>query len=660
MDNKALSVLKRLALDIIQNSKGGHPGTTLSSAPIIYTLFTKHMKVNPNNPNWINRDRFIMSAGHGAPLLYAMLYLSGYQIAIEELKNYRQIGSKATAYPDIRTLGIDVTTGVPAQGLATSVGIALAERIYASKYNKKSPKKFQKQPEALFDYNTYVLVSDGDMMEGLSYEAASFAGNLKLGKLIVLYDCNGSTMDGPTNMAFTESVTSRFSALGWHTQTVRNGESISEINRAIIKAKKNPLPSFIKVNTKIGSGSLLEGTNKVHVGELTNEDFAQLKKKLGMEGLAFYTDKESCEYIRNSVLNKGTQLFDSWERLYAEYKKELSNEVVQEIENIQYNNLYLDLNKIDIKINNEQKEPLRDSNSRIMNIISKGFYNMIGGSSDSVVSTRTYLDGMGDISYNNFLGKNIFFGLRENLMGAVLNGLALSGFRPFGSTHLTDSFNMMSSIRMSALMDLPVTYIFTHDSITTGYDGPTHQPIEHLASLRAMPNLNVYRPADIKEIIGAWNCIMKDKKPSVITFARTEVKTQVGTNSNLVSKGAYIVSDSDGDIDAVLIATGAEVQVANSIKERLRQEGINIRVISMPCMEKYLEQSEGYKTDLFPYGARVFVLEYGSSLGFEKFVISSDYLFNINEFGICANKDDILNYFKLDIDSIIEKIKNLI
>ena len=660
MDNRSIAVLKNLAIDIIQNAKAGHPGTVLSSAPILYTLFTKHLKVDPKNPNWINRDRFVLSNGHAAPLLYSMLFLSGYQISVDDLRNFRKFNSNTPSYPEIKTLGIDVTTGMHAQGLATSVGLALAERIYAEKYNKKQKNIIDKKPKELFNYYTYVLASDADMMEGISYEAASFAYNLNLSKLIVLYDSNKVTMEGDTKITFSEDVPARFSALGWHVQTVKNGNSVKEISSAILKAKKSNRPSLIQINTKIGDGSIYEGTNKIHFGELTKEDYENIRKKLKITSMPFLPDKEPSDNIRNPILQRGTLEYSNWEKTYELYKQELDNSLLEEIENIQFNNAYYNLENIDIKIQYDLKETLRDSNSKIMNIIGNNFYNFIGGSCDTYTSTKTYLEGKGDIAYNNFLGKNIHFGLRENLMGAVLNGLALSGFRPFGSTYLASSDYMIPSIRMSALMDLPVTYIFTHDSITTGTDGPARQPIEQLSHFRAMPNLNVYRPADIKEIIGTWKCIMEDKKPSIISFARTEVKPQNGTSIINVSKGAYIESEAQGHIDAVIIATGAEVQVANSIQERLKQDGINVRIVSMPCMEKFLAQSEGYKSDLFPYDAQVFVIEYASSLGWEKFVVDSDHLFTVDKFGVSSSKEDILKYANVDIDTIITKIKNIL
>ena len=660
MDDRSVNVLKGLAIDIIQNAKAGHPGTVLSSAPILFTLFAKHINVQPKNPNWINRDRFILSAAHASPLLYALLFLSGYQITAEDLKEFRKFDSITPSYPELKTPGIEMATGMQAEGLATAVGIALAEKIYETKYNLKPKNMFDTKTKKLFDYYTYVLVSDGDLTEGLSYEAASFAGHLGLEKLIVLYDSNKMMMDGTTSNVFTESITSRFSALGWDTYIVKNGNSVREIDNAIKKAKKSNKPSFIQVNTKIGNGSLLEGTNKIHFGELTKEDYEQLRKKLKITGLPFLPDKEATDNIRNSVLQRAEINYTAWEKTYSEYRNILDKTKLFEIENIGFNNLYLDLTKLNLTFEDDKKETLRDLNSKVINIISNNFYNFIGASSDNSVSTKAYLYDKGDINLKQFDGKNISFGLRENLMGSVVNGLALSGFRPFASTYLASSDYMVPSIRMSALMNLPVTYIFTHDSITTGNDGPARQPVEQLAHLRAMPNLNVYRPADMNEILGTWQCIMQDKKPSAITFARTEVKKQNGTNFMGVSKGAYIESDCEGHIDAVIIATGAEVQIANSIQERLKNENINVRIISMPCMEKYLEQPESYKSTLFPYDAEVFVIEYASSLSWEKFVIDSNHLFTIDKFGTCGSKDDVVKYCEVDIDTIIDKIKKLL
>ncbi len=660
MDNKSISVLKGLTIDIIQNSNLDFLPINLSSAPILYTIYTKHIRVHPLNPNWINRDRFVLSSSKASALLYAQLFLSGYQIGIDDLKNYGKLDSKTPITPQISTIGVDVSTGLPGEGFATSVGIALAEKIYEQKYNKKPKNKFDKKVKPLFNYYTYVLLSYEDLMQGVSYEAASFAGDLKLEKLIAFYDYNKSELEC-LNKNFNESISSRFSSMGWDVHIVKDGSSVSQINKEIVKAKKSNLPSLIIVNTKIEEASSLSDKNKIYNGKLTNDDYQQLKKVLNAEGLPFTVSKEPAENIRNQLVQRGTREYELYESIYNEYKGSMNQSEILEVENILFNNLMVDLTKVNININNEQKELLRDSNEKVINVISNNLYNFVGGTSDLTKSTKTYLEGKENITKDNFLGKNILYGSRENAMGAISNGLALSGFRPFASTFLTFSDYMDTSIRMSALMNLPVTYIFTHDSITVGYVGPIYQPIEQLASFRAMPNINVYRPADIKEIMGSWQCIMQDKTPSIISLAKTEVKPQNGTNMLSVAKGAYIVSGNEDDrIDAVIIATGAEVQLANSIRERLKHEGKEIRVVSMPCMEKYYEQSEGYKMSLFPENAKIFVLEYGSSFGWEKFVESSDYLFTIDSFGKSASKEDVVKYCEVDIETIIERIKSLI
>ena len=662
MDQKAIDVIRNLALDMIQNSGTGHPGITMGAAPIMYTLFAKNLKINTAVLDWVNRDRFVLSAGHGAELLYSTMFLCGYPLMIDDLKNYRKFDSKTPGHPDIKTPGIEVSTGLCGEGFATAVGIALAEKIYEERFNYKTKSMFDKSKLGpVIDYNTYVLVSDGDLMEGISYEAASFAGTYKLGKLIVLYDSNEVSTDGPINKTFSEGVLSRFAALGWDTQYVNNGTSVGEIDRAIKKAKKViDKPSIIRIKTIIGEGLTNQGTNLVHNKPLAKEELAKFKEKTGAGSIPFTILKEPASYIRDQVVNRGMKVYEDWKGLFDEYKKVLQEAQIEEINNIAFNRCSFDLTKIEFPIDYENKELLRDSNHKVMNILGSNLSNMIGGSADLTLSTKCYLDAQGDLLPNNILGKNIPFGVREHLMGAVLNGLALSGFRPFGSTYMAFSDYLKPSIRMSAIMNLPVTYILTHDSITVGSDGPTHQPIEQLATLRAIPNLYVFRPADIKEVIGTWNIIVNNSIPAVISLPKTEIRAEQGTDILSVLKGAYIVGKEQAIVNAVIIATGAEVQVAKSIQVKLLHEGIDIRIVSMPCMELYNAQPANYKAELFPQGAPIFVIEYGSSFGWEKFVPSSDYLFTVDRFGISASKDDILKYSKVDIDSIVGRIKSLL
>ena len=661
MDQKAINVIKNLAIDMIQNSGSGHPGISISSAPILYTLFAKNLRVNTAVTDWINRDRFILSASHASELLYATMFLCGYPLMIDDLKNYRKLNSKTPGNPELKTPGIDLTTGLCGEGFATAVGIALAEKIYEEKYNYKSKGMFDKTKlNKLFDYYTYVLVSDGDLMEGVSYEAASFAGHQQLGKLIVLYDSNNMTGDGATSRMFSESVLSRFSSMGWDTQYVKNGTSVNDIDKAIKKAKTTSKPSIIQINTILGEGLVNQNKSFIHSNPLSKDDLNIFKNKIGAGSIPFTVFKEPASYMRDQVVNRGIKLYNDWKNLFEEYSKVFTQDQIIEINNIITNHVSFDLSKVEINIDYENKELLRESNRKIMNIIGNNISNFIGGSADLAFSTRCYIDGQEELLPSNILGKKISFGVREHSMGAILNGLALSGFRTYGSTYLAYSDYIMPSIKMSTLMNLPVTYIFTHDSITVGSEGPTYHPVHNLASLRAMPNLYVFRPADIKEIIGTWNIIINNKIPAVISLPKTEIKAEQGTDINGVIKGAYVAGKEQAIPEAVIIATGAEVQLAKSVQVKLLHDGIDVRVISMPCMEIFNRQTQKYKQELFPAGVPIFVIEYGSSFGWEKFVPSSDYLFTVDNYGVSASKEDILKLLEVDSNIIIEKIKNKI
>ena len=661
MDNKAVNVIRNLALDMIMNSGNGHPGSALAAAPILYTLFTKHLNINPALSDWINRDRFVLSSVNSIEALYSTMFLSGYPLMIEDIKNYRKLNGKLPGSPELNTFGIDMATGFKGDGIASAVGIALAEKIYEEKYNYKRKGPFDKvKLNKLFNYYTYVLCDDEDLTEGVSYEAASFAGAYSLGKLIVLYNSTKITKDGDITRTFTESVSGRFSSLGWQVINVKNGNSVAELNSAIKKAKQNTtLPSIIIIKNTLGDGLTGQGTTAVFE-EIPKEVIDQYKVKIGAGSIPFTLLKEPASYIRDQVVNRGNKIYDDWKLLYEEYKKILLPDQINEINNITYNNVNFDLSKINFEIDFENKELLRDSNHKVMNTISDNVYNFIGGSANLFTSTRTYLDNKDDLTYKNLLGRNILFGGRNEAMGSIMNGLAISGFRPFVSTHMNLATKTMASIKMSALMNLPVTYIFTHDSITVGSDGPVIQPMSELAMLRTIPNLFVFRPADIKEVIGTWDIILKYRIPAAISLPKTEIKAQQGTNSAYVLRGAYIAGQDKGTPRAVIVATGAEVQLAKSVQVKLLSEGIDIRVISMPCMELFNMQPNAYKNDLFPLGVPIFVLEFGNPFGFEKFVPSSRYLFTVDKFAPSASKEDIVKYMELDIDSIIEKIKSLI
>lgn len=659
MDRDIIANIKSLAIDMINEAKCGHPGITLGAAPIIYTLYSKHMNVNVNDENWLNRDRFVFSAGHGAALLYATLFMAGYNIDINDLKNFCKIDSITPSHPEINvTPGVDITTGALGQGFATAVGMALGEKILESRYQLPKRRRLEEE-KTLFDYKVYVLCSDGDLMEGISYEAASLAGHLKLNNLIVLYDSNNNTLDGKIEKSFSENVLSRFESLGWNTQLVKDGNDINEIDKAISRAQGSSKPAIIEIKTIIGSGSLLEGNNSIHGKILDEEDIIQLKQKLNIENAPFYVSDLLKQEFTINVFNRGNAKYKEWNRNYQYYINEMLSGDEDKFDFL--NNKKIDLSKYNWSFITDKTEATRITNQKIMNIISDNINNFIGGSADLYHSTKTYIKNGGDVSEDDYDKKNFFFGVREGAMGAVLNGLSLIGFKVFGSTFLAFSDYMKPAIRMSALMNLPVTYIFTHDSIMVGEDGPTHQPIEQLAMLRSIPNFNVYRPADAYELVGCWNNILKDNKPSALILTRQDVPVLQNSNFNLVQKGAYIVRKEQYRMYGVIIATGSEVSLAIEIADEIYNEyKVDIRVVSMPSMNKFLEQEKKYQDEILPNGYKKFVIEAGSSYGWHRFVYNDNYLFTIDSFGYSGSADDICKKMHFDKETIKNRIKKLL
>ena len=643
MDNNVVAYIKSLSIDMINKAGAGHPGIALSAAPIIYTVYAKHMNVNPKDSSWINRDRFVMSAGHGSALLYSTLYMAGF-LSMGDLKDFRKIDSRTPGHPEVGiTPGVDMSTGPLGSGLASAVGIALSEK----KLNASFPE--------LIDYYTYVLCSDGDLMEGVSYEAASLAGTLKLNNLIVLYDSNNISLDGSTNYTFTENVRERFEALGWYTVLVDSKNKINDIDKAIKKAKKSGLPTLIEVKTILGEGSLLENSNKIHGKPLTKEDVNQLKKKLNMDENPFSVNKELLDFFRSQISDRSGQKYNEWIHKYNDYILKNPSNSLENFINKVYD---FDLNDKNIKI--KKKESLSEANNRVMNLISQRTDLLFGGSADLFESTKTYLEEKGNFSKDNYSGFNIWFGVREHAMGSVLNGIASTGYMPYGSTFLAFADYMRPSIRMGALMNLPVTYIFTHDSISIGSDGPTHQPIEQLASLRMIPNLSVFRPADIKEILGAWKCIFELKKPSALIISKEETYTLRDTDMEKVKNGAYVVLKERKKIDAVLLASGTEVETAIMVALALEKEGKDIRVVSMPSMDLFKNSTAKYRNEVLPVGKKVIVIEAGSYFGLRDFVSNSRYLITLNEFGVSGSKEEVLNKMNFSLEKIIDRVRKLL
>ncbi len=659
MDERIINNIKTLAIETISNAKSGHSGIALSSAPILYTLYAKHINVDVKNPLWINRDRFVMSAGHGSALLYSVLHFAGFDIKISDLKKFRQIDSITPGHPEFGvTPGVDMTTGPLGEGIASAVGMAIIGKYLQEKF--VLPKMGSKEKGTpIFDYKVYVLCSDGDLMEGISYEAASLAGNLNLDNLVILYDSNNVSLDGDTTNTFTEDVLDRFKSFGWYTDLVRNGNDALEIDKAITKAKASSRPSIIEIKTILGKDTTYEGTNVIHGKPLTSDEVKNLKHKLGVNELEFFVDDTLVQLFRKNMLERNKKVQNIWNDNYSKYVNLYLNGDDSKLKYLFNNKVNVDL--LNFSFNNLEKKSTRDLNNIIMQVIAELVPNFIGGSADLSTSTKTYLNNGGDMKDSHYDGRNIWFGVREHAMGAIANGMALSNFRPFCSTFLAFSDYLKPAIRMSCLMNLPVTYIFTHDSISIGEDGPTHEPVEQLASLRAIPNLNVFRPADMNELIGSWDFIINGCEPNALILSKQEFMPIATTDKNKVSKGAYIVRKETSRLNGIIIATGSEVHKALEIADSLYNEKrLDIRVISMPSVELFLKQDKSYYQELLPLGYKVIVIEAATSFGWHRFVYNSSYLITIDSFGFSGKSEDVLKKMHFDNETIKNKIERLL
>lgn len=646
LEEKIIGEIKSLGLDMIEEAGSGHPGIVLGAAPILYTLFLEHLRFAPEVPDFYNRDRFIMSAGHGSSLLYSVLYFAGYDISLDDLKSFRRLNSKTPGHPEyMKTPGVEMTTGPLGQGFATAVGCAIAEKHTASLINNK---------EKVIDYNIYCLCGDGDLMEGVSYEAASLAGSLKLNNLIVLYDSNKVTLDGKTENVFDEDIAARFESMNWN--VLFTSDSVEDINNALIKAKSADKPTLIEVITTIGKGSLLAGSNKVHSGPLGEEEVSKIKTSLGVRDIPFTISNEAVEEFRNYIKERNKDLtvdFDTKLETLESDEVSLLNKLMDKDKSIKLTSL--DYNKPD-----DNEELLRISAKKVLNSYATISPLIIGGNADVSSSTKMYLNELSPFSKDNYKERNINFGVREHAMAAIANGLALAGYRPFVSTFLSFSDYLKPALRLSALMNLPVTYIFTHDSISIGQDGPTHQPVEQLVSLRATPNLEVFRPADSNEVIGSFKTIFENNKPSCLILGRDKIKILETTSISATSKGAYIVHNEERKLDGIIIATGEEVTLALSVMKLLKEKGYDLRVISMPSIERYNLLTAEEKEELFPVGAKKFVIEKGSSYSWYSFVYKDSYLFTLDKFGTSGTKEEVDSFYGFTKEEISLKIEALL
>ena len=656
MSQQSVNAIKVLGVDAINKAKSGHPGVVMGAAPMAYSLFAKHLRVNPKKTDWINRDRFVLSAGHGSMLLYSLLHLSGFEdVSLEEVKNFRQWGSKTPGHPEFgHTKGVDATTGPLGQGISTAVGMALAERYLAAKYNKEGYE--------LFDHYTYVICGDGDIMEGVASEAASFAAVQKLNKLVVLYDSNDICLDGETRDAFSENVRNRYEAYGWNTILVEDGADVEAVNVAIEKAKQSDKPTLIEVKTIIGAGSPnKQGTNGVHGAPLGEEETALFRKEIGWNYEPFEIPEEVYADFKVNVADRGETANNEWEKLYNEYKEKFP-ELAAELEEVLSREDIKHLSKESFSFKNVgEVQATRNSSQDAINSIAKVLPTFFGGSADLSHSNMTFIKGEGLQDDAHRTERNIQFGVREFAMATVLNGMMLhGGVRVFGGTFFVFSDYLKAALRLSALQNLPVTYVFTHDSIAVGEDGPTHEPIEHLASLRIIPNTYVFRPADATETQAAWYLAQNvNDKPTSIVLTRQNLPVLENSSFEKVAKGAYVVYETSSDFDTILIATGSEVALAISVAQELEKEGMKVRVVSMPSIELFEEQTSEYKEALLPRSIRRRVsLEMGNTALWYKYVGLDGLAIGINKFGASAPANKVIEEYGFSVEKVVARIKN--
>jgi len=645
VDKKIIDNLRGLSIDVINEAKSGHPGIALGAAPIIYSLYAHHLNFSIENDKWINRDRFVLSAGHGSSLLYSTLYMAGFPISLDDLKDFRKIGSITPGHPEYNlTPGVDMTTGPLGQGLASSVGMAIAES-YLSNYFGKN----------IIDHYTYVLCGDGCLMEGVSYEALALAGKLELNKLIVLYDSNNVTLDGELSKSTLEDTKLRFESINWNYILVNDGEDIDEINSAIIKAKQSDKPTIIEIKTIIGKFSKLQGTSKVHGTPLDSEDIKSIKEKLNLRDVPFAVSSEAVSEFQNLIHTRCDGIYDKWLQEVDKLDDKKKNELMSII-----NGEPLDFRNIYYELPDDGFEATRVSSGKILNSIAENNPFIMGGSADVASSTHSIIKDEKPFGKDNRKGRNIDFGIREHAMAAIANGLAISSIRPFVSTFFSFADYLKPSLRLSALMNLPVLYIFTHDSITVGEDGPTHQPVEQLVMLRSIPKVEVIRPFDANEVLGSYKVIAENNGPSCLILSRNKVELNPNTKVNEVKKGAYILEEERNELDAVLISCGEEMELALKVHQILTERGVGIRLVSMPSMTLFEKQTTKYKESIIPKDVPTFVIEFSSPYSWYKYTNDESHLFTIDHFGESGNKDSLLKKYGFDSEKIADKIEKLL
>ena len=681
LDQLCINTIRTLTIDAVQKAKSGHPGLPLGAAPMAYVLWTRFMRYNPRNPKWENRDRFLLSAGHGCMLLYALLYLTGYDLSLDDIKNFRQWGSRTPGHPEnILTSGVEITTGPLGQGFANGVGMAMGAAHLAAKFNQKD--------FSVIDHNVYAIVSDGDLMEGVASEAASLAGHLKLGKLIYLYDDNKVTIEGFTDLAFSENVPQRFQAYGWHTSMVEDGNDLDAIEAAILDAQSvADRPSLISVKTTIGYGMPTAGTRKAHSDPPGEEAVRETKRHLGWpEDKQFYVPEEALAHFREAI-ERGGQQEREWNELVKEFtgkhaelgrlwQQTASGELPEDWE--QHLPAFADAEAVATRV----------ASGQVINALAPHLPMLIGGSADLGVSNNTDIKDGGSFEAGSYDGRILHFGVREHAMGATMTGMALNGgLIPYGGTFMCFSDYMRPSIRLACLSEVQVIYVFTHDSVGLGEDGPTHQPIEHLAALRAIPHLFVIRPADVHEVREAWRlAILRRNAPTALALTRQKVPLidrEKYSAAEGLRRGGYVLAEaargsasgsergssatvregaSNGQTPKlILIATGSEVALALEARDQLQKDGVPTRVVSMPCTELFEEQTQDYRDEVLPSSitARL-AIEAGVRLGWDRYVGPKGDVICLDRFGASAPGDVALKNLGFNVDNVVKRAKRLL